>query len=185
MNAKRSRKTSKKLTSSLSEKYTTIAVDQTRKPVGCELYRAWFPAGDRTPLPFWKTYEGVNLLGAVTENKETFFTEIADSFTSDVTIRFLRALQDEFGEHLHVVLDNATYFASNKVEEFVEDTAMKLTFLPTGSPDMNPVEECWRQFKRVLGNRFFADIDELRPAIWDAIEEITPPQLMDYLCPSV
>lgn len=119
----------------------------------------------------------------MTEDGETFFTEVADSFTSDVTVRFLRALQAEFGDHLHVVLDNATYFASNQVAEFVENSALKLSFLPTGSPDMNPVEECWRQFKRALGNRFFATIDELRPAVWDAIERINPPGLIDYLCP--
>lgn len=160
-------------------------MDQTRKAVGCELYRAWFPQGKRTPLPYWKTYEGVNLLGAVTEDGESFFTEVADSFNSDVTVRFLRALQDEFGEHLHVVLDNATYFVSNQVEEFVEDTAMKLSFLPTGSPDMNPVEECWRQFKRELGNRFFGEVEELRAAVWNAIDEINAPELTDYLCPSV
>jgi transposase len=162
-----------------------VAVDQTRKAVGCDLYRAWFPRGERTALPYWKTYEGVKLLGAVTEDGETFFTEVADSFTSDVTVRFLRALQAEFGEHLHVVLDNARYFASNQVEDFVEDTAIQLTFLPTGSPDMNPVEECWRQFKRALGNHYFGDLTELRSAVWDAIETINAPEIIDYLCPSV
>lgn len=162
-----------------------MAVDQTRKAVGCELYRAWFPAGERTPLPYWKTYESVNLLGAVTETGETFVTEVADSFTSDVTVRFLQALQAEFGDHLHVILDNATYFASNHVEEFVKETAIQLTFLPTGSPDMNPVEECWRQLKRALGNRYFGTMEELRPAVWDAIKEINAPEIIGYLYPSV
>jgi len=67
------------------------------------------------------------------------FTKVADLLTSDVTVRFLRALQAEFGEHLHIVLDNARYFASNQAEEFVKDTVMKLSFLPTGSPDMDLV----------------------------------------------
>lgn len=160
-------------------------MDQTRKAVGCELYRAWFPAGKRIPLPYCKTYEGVKLLGAVSEDGETFFTEVADSFTSEVTVRFLQALQDEFGDHIHIILDNATYFASNHVEEFVEDTAIQLTFLPAGSPDMNPVEECWWQFKRALGNRYFSDITELRSAVWDAIDKTNPPEITDYLCPSV
>lgn len=49
----------------------------------------------------------MKLLGAVTDGGETFFAEVTDSFTSAVTIRFLKALQEEFGDHLHVVLDNA------------------------------------------------------------------------------
>ena len=111
-------------------------------------------------------------------------TEVSDSFTSEVTVRFLRALQTEFGEQLHIVLDNATYFKSNRVTEFVKESAIKLTYLPTGSPDMNPVEECWRQFKRKLGNRYFDSIEELRPAIQPALDAVTPPDIYDYL-PSV
>jgi transposase len=110
---------------------------------------------------------------------------VADSFTSDVTIRFLKALQAKFSEYVHVILDNATYFASNKVAEFVEDSSVKVTYLPTGSPDMNPVEECWRQFSQLLGNRFFGDIDELRSAVWPALDSISPPNIYGYLCPSV
>lgn len=185
MSARSSAKTSKKLIQTIPEKYTTVAIDQTRKAVGCDLYRAWFPRGERISLPYWKTYEGVNLLGALTEDGETFMTEVADSFTSDVTVRFLRALQTEFGDHLHVILDNATYFSSNQVAEFVEETAIEVTYLPTGSPDMNPIEECWRQFKRQLGNRYFNSIEELRSAIRPALAAISPPNIYEYLCPSV
>lgn len=134
-------------------------------------------------LPFWKTYEGIKLLGGVTEAGEAFVTPVADSFNSDVTIRFLRALQTRFGEHIHVILDNATYFTSRKVTEFVENSAIKVTYLPTGSPDMNPMEECWRQVKRALGNRFFQSIEELRPAVWSAVSDLSPPNIYDYLCP--
>ena len=106
-------------------------------------------------------------------------------FTSDVTVHYLQALQDELGDHLHVVLDNAAYFASNQVAEFVENSKLKVTYLPAGSPDLNPVEECWRQFKRALGNRFYQSIHELRTDALDALAEISPPELLDYFCPSV
>lgn len=86
-------KTSKKLTSGLPEEYTTIAIDQTRKAVGCTLYRAWFPESERVSLPYWKTYENIKLLGTLTEIGDTFFIPVADSFTSDVMILFLKALQ--------------------------------------------------------------------------------------------
>jgi transposase len=119
----------------------------------------------------------------VTDAGETFVTPVADSFTSDVTIRFLRALQTQFGEHIHVILDNAMYFTSRKVTEFVENSAIKVTYLPTGSPGMNPMEECWRQVKRALGNRFFQSIEELRPAVWSALRDLSPPNIYDYLCP--
>jgi transposase len=183
--ARFSGKPSKKLTSRLPEAYTTIAIDQTRKSVGCDLYRAWFPEGERIPLPYWTESEAIKLLGAVSEDGETVFTEVNGRFTSDVTIHFLKALQDELGEHLHIVLDNAAYFASNQVAEFIAESSLKVTYLPPGSPDMNPMEECWRQFKRRLGNRFFTSVEELRAETLTALDDITPPQLVDYFCPSV
>lgn len=112
-------------------------------------------------------------------------SEVADSFKSDVTIQFLKALQTKFEEQFHIILDNATYFTSQKVQQFIEESALKVTYLPTESPDMNPVEECWRQVKRGLGNRFFGSIEELRPAIWVAIDSVSVPGVHDYLCPSI
>lgn len=112
-------------------------------------------------------------------------TEVADTFKSAVTIEFLKALQTKFGKQLHIVLDNATYFTSQNVQQFIDESALKVTYLPTGSPDLNPVEECWRQLKRRLGNRFFESNEELRPAIWTAIDSISIPNVRDYLCPSV
>jgi transposase len=186
MNAPNFGKLPKKLDNSLSDEYTTIAVDQTRKTVGCDLYHSWFPCGERVTFPFWQhSKQGVKLLGAVTDEQELFATEVVDRFTSDVTIRFLRALQDEFGEKIHVLLDNASYFKSQQVRDFVQETQIEVTYFPRGSPDLNPVEECWRQLKRTLGNRFFTSIDELRPAMTAALDQINPPQITDYLRRSV
>jgi transposase len=65
--------------------------------------------------------------------------------------------------------------------EFVDDSAIKVTHLPTGSPDMNPVEKCWRQLKKRLGNRFFGSVDELRPAIRRVLNDLKPPGIFGYL----
>ena len=129
--------------------------------------------------------KSVKLLGAVSDDRELFATEVVDRFTSEITIRFLRALQDEFGEKIHVLLDNASYFKSQQVQDFIEGTEIEVTYFPRGSPDLNPVEECWRQLKQSLGNRFFSSIDELRPAISDALDQINPLVITDYLCRTV
>lgn len=81
-----------------------------------------------------------------------------------------------------MVLDRATYFIANKVKNFVEGTAIDLVYFPCGSPDLNPTEECWRQFREVLGNQYFGSLDELRAAIWPALESIDPPGIYQYLC---
>ncbi len=71
----------------------------------------------------------------------------------------------------------------NKVQEFVEDTPIELCYLPWGSPELNPTEECWRKLNQALGNRLFEDLDELRDAALTALKNMEPPKLFTYLCP--
>ena len=96
----------------------------------------------------------------MTENGETMFLECNGSFTEDVTVRFLQALQERFGEELIVVLDKGTYFTANKVKEFAEKAGIELLYLPTGMAKLNPTEECWRQLRLALGNSIRIRISE-------------------------
>ena len=68
-------------------------------------------------------------------------------------------------------------------EQFVEDTPIELCYLPGGSPELNPVEECWRQLNQALGNRLFDTLDELQEAALAALGDIKPPDVFTYLYP--
>ena len=81
------------------------------------------------------------------------------------------------------MLDNAPYFAANKVHEFAEDTPPELCYLPRGSPELNPAEECWHRLSQRLGNQLFEELNELRDAALAALDSIEPPNLSSYLCP--
>ena len=126
--------------------------------------------------------EGVNLLGAVTEYGKTTVLECGGSFTGQVTIHFLEYLQAEFGEKLVVLLDQATYFTARAVKDFAADEPIELVYFPTGSPDLNPTEEYWRQLKLTLGNRYFGSCGEIRSAVWTALDSISLPGIYQYLC---
>ena len=128
-------------------------------------------------------WESIKLLGAVSDTGESFFLPCEENFNSDTTIRLLDALQTEFGENICVVLDNASYFTANAVHEFVEDTPIELCYLPRGSPELNPAEECWHQLNQALGNRLFDTLDELRGAALTALDSINPPNPFTYLYP--
>ena len=61
-------------------------------------------------------WDSIKLLGTVSDTDETFFLPCEENFNSDTTICLLDALQTEFGEKICVVLDNASYFTANKVQ---------------------------------------------------------------------
>ena len=127
--------------------------------------------------------ERVDGLRTVERRGESFFLPCAENFNSDTTIRLIDALQTEFGEKICVVLDNASYFTANAVQEFVEDTPIELCYLPRGSPELNPAEECWRQLNQELGNRLFDTLDDLRDAALSVLDRIEVPDVFTYLWP--
>lgn len=158
-------------------------IDQTRRRLKTNLGRGWFKRGVRAVVEVAEQWEATNLLGAITEHGETIFYQSESNFTSEVTIHFFRALQEELGEELILVLDNAPYFASKKVRTFAESTDIELCFLPRYSPQLNPVEECWRQLSIQLNNRLFDDIDQMNREIRDALNQIKSPNIYNYLFP--
>ena len=69
------------------------------------------------------------------------------------------------------------------MKDFAAETALERIYLPRRSPQLNPSEECWRQFKQFLGNRSFDDFAELRDAMHPALDAISPPNIRNYLLP--
>ena len=146
------------------------------------LIYAWFPEGERPSL-LDDGRVGLDQAAGAGDSGETFFLPCEENFTSDTTIRLLDALQTEFGEKLCVVLDNASYFTAKAVHEFVEETPIELCYLPRGSPELNPAEECWKKLNQALGDRLFDTLDDLRDAALAALNCINPPNIFAYLCP--
>jgi hypothetical protein len=155
----------------LDEDYTIVTVDQTRQVLS-ELINAWFPREERPSLPVKGKWKSIKLLGATAETGETFFLPCEVNFNSDTTIRLLDALQTEFGEKLCAVLDNASDFTAKAVKKFVAETQIELCYLPRGSPELNPTEECRRRLNRALGNRLFQTLDELQEAALAALDQL-------------
>ena len=113
------------------------------------------------------------ILGAVSEDGEEFYCQSDEYITAEHAREFILALSNEFDEDLIVVLDGAPYFRASKVTELEERDGLEFVRLPPYSPDMNPVEECWRQLKASLKNRFYEDLSELKAAIRRGLNDIS------------
>lgn len=55
-----------------------------------------------------------------------------------------------------VVLDNINFHKSSKVKELIESVGCSILFLPTYSPDLNPIENYWfkikNEIRKAVGN---------------------------------
>jgi transposase len=64
-----------------------------------------------------------------------------------------------------LMIDNAKYHFSKKVEAYLENSRIRLVPLPSYSPNLNLIERLWKFFKKkVLYNRYYKDLKEFRKA---------------------
>jgi len=95
------------------------------------------------------------LLGAVTGDSESFFARFPEYVTAEHAKHIILALYIGFEDDLIIVLDIASYFRASAVTDLVARDGLALVRLSAYHPDLNPVEECWRQLESALGNRYF------------------------------
>lgn len=85
-----------------------------------------------------------------------------------------------------VVMDNASYHTSNEMQEFYENNkhCLQAIFLPSYSPELNPLETGWRETKKRLAIRPWKNREELGEELKLAFNEgIGMVPLYDYLLP--
>lgn len=63
-----------------------------------------------------------------------------------------------------MTLDNASFHRKKALLKILDGTGIRLLFLPSYSPDFNPIEKKWANLKRALSN-MLPSYDSLQEAI--------------------
>jgi transposase len=74
---------------------------------------------------------------------------------------------------LIVILNAAPYLQASAVTDLAARDNLAFITLPAYSPELNPVEECWRQLQQALSNRFVESLDELTKAADSAFDQLS------------
>jgi transposase len=72
-----------------------------------------------------------------------------------------------------VVLDKLTAHKTTRVRELIEARGARLVYLPSYSPDFNPIEHAWSKLKALLRKAGARTLRKLRNALRWALLEIT------------
>ena len=179
---------------------TVVVVDQFTKYVETVQQRGWHPIGSNPTVEVLKPYEKVTVLGAVTHKGDSFYCWTEEALTAAHGTRLLEALIEEFGEDLVVFLDRAPYFyardvwehvSGNRETETVGDSSVSCVhgecldvwYFPPKSPELNPLEGCWKQVTDWFNYRLIEDLDALKQQLGEAVADINEPNVWNYLCP--
>jgi DDE superfamily endonuclease len=77
-------------------------------------------------------------------------------------------------EHWKFIWDNDPKHTSRSIKEWMHNKGVQLMDFPPYSPDLNPIENLWKDIKYRVGQRHARDIEELQTYIeeeWNATSE--------------
>ena len=83
-----------------------------------------------------------------------------------------------------VVMDNLASHKVAGIREAIEAAGAELRYLPSYSPDLNPIEQAFAKLKALLRKAAARTIDDLIAAIADALTKFQPAECQNYLANS-
>ena len=79
-----------------------------------------------------------------------------------------------------VVMDNNPIHKLDEIEDAIEAAGAWVLFLPTYSPELNPIELCWSKVKSRLRALKPRTLEELLTALTDAFASITAHDILNW-----
>lgn len=130
--------------------------------------RRYCPKGVRPPWTVRREYEWPWLYAAVEPATGESFCLYLSHLDGVCYELFLQRLAQHYPDDIIILIrDNAP--AHIKQDLAVPDTILPLA-LPPYSPELNPVERWFLEFRRSLANELFDSLDDLREALTDILK---------------
>jgi transposase len=109
----------------------------------------------------------LNINGAVSLDTLKMVMRYDDSINAQSTIELFKQIEVEYPKASKIILicDNARYYRSVLVREYLEDSRLELMFLPAYAPNLNLIERYWKYFKKtILYNHYYESFREFKQA---------------------
>lgn len=126
----------------------------------------------------WRT---MTILGAISTQGWVAVMTIEASTDGDIFLAYLdQVLCPKLKPGQIVILDNLAAHKVEGVRQRIESTGARLLYLPPYSPDFNPIERCWAQFKQALRAARARTFAALELAVSSALDTVLPAHIHAY-----
>lgn len=125
----------------------------------------WMPKGKPHEMKTNADHNRLNLHGAVDPITFDVIVRQEDTINSAAVIRLLTQieLKNPNAECIYFICDNARYYKSKEVADWLETSRIEMYCLPPYSPNLNIVERLWKYFRaEVMANTYYATFSEFR-----------------------
>jgi len=127
----------------------------------------WIPKGQAKEIPTNTARQRINLNGAIDISDFDLVIREDPTLNAQSTIALFKQIEDKnpLAEVIYVIADNAPYYRSKLIQEYLQDSKIKMVFLPSYSPNLNLIERLWKFFhKTVQYNQYYSTFDRFKEA---------------------
>lgn len=153
-----------------------IFLDETGINIAMTRLYARAPKGERAlgAAPRnWK--KNVTVLGAMSLRGLQAAMSVQGGTDALVFLTFIRqVLVPQLWKGAVVIMDNLAVHKDERVQQAIEQVGAKVVYLPSYSPDYNPIEQCWSKLKTYLRAWKARTYEALDEALSAGIETISP-----------
>lgn len=139
----------------------------------------WFVKGSRPTRKYVLCKsQKIHVFGAL--STKGCLTKVSTAINRKKFLAFIRRLWKN-KRKLCIVIDNARWHLTSETMKFVREKHIKMIRLPPYSPELNPIEQYWKNVKNWLATRMYFDKKGLLREVKVALrkEELVP-DLCDY-----
>jgi transposase len=127
----------------------------------------WIKRGKDFPLKSNTGRRRLNINGAIDITTMHAEVRMDDTINGDSTLALIKQIEAEHPQcpYIPIICDNASYYRSKPVREYLETSRVELIFLPPYSPNLNLIERLWRFMKReILYATYYPTFKEFKTA---------------------
>lgn len=161
------------------EEEPVLFADGVHPTMATKISYGWIPTGVRKPIATTASRTRMNLLGALDLENMKLYTTEHDTLNYESMIEHMEHLRKAYPKapKIHLILDQGPYNVSKQTKEAAVQLNIVLHYLPPYSPNLNPIERCWKIMnEHARNNRFFGSAQEFRGTLRHFFD-VTWPQI--------
>lgn len=130
----------------------------------------WIKKGKEMGVKSNSGRQRININGVYSPLDGEIIVRKDESINSQSTIELLKTIENMHPElsRIPIIRDNAKYYSSKLVKEYLQTSRIVFIPLPSYSPNLNLIERLWKFFKKkVLYNKYYESFDLFNQAVDD------------------
>ena len=159
--------------------YEILFLDEATFSLKPHIVKAWYQKGSKPTAKYViNTFQKIHVFGALGNQKT--ITKLSPKINSRKYLPFLMRLKKNYPK-LCIIVDNARWHLTKKLRAYIKRNGIKMIQLLPYSPELNPIEQYWKNIKQYLGAKPIFCKDQLIRELRNALrKDIFIPSTSDY-----